>query len=205
MMMKVYQVAVGNMQNFTYVVADTQTAECIIIDPSWDLEKIQEIVSRKSLSVKYIVNTHHHFDHTVGNQALAKAFGVKIIQHKNSEIEHDIDVTHGDTISFGESKLKVYHTPGHSLDSMCLVGDGKLFSGDTLFVGNCGRIDLPGGSAKDLYHSLFDIIYNLEDDLEIFPGHDYGSEPTSTVQREKATNFVLQKRSEDEFVQLMSG
>ena len=191
------------MQNFTYIVQDEETSESIIIDPSWDLEKIKEIVTRNNLSVKYILNTHHHFDHTIGNEALSKSLGVKIIQHENSELAHDISVADGDKIEFGKSVLKVYHTPGHSKDSMCLLGDGKLFCGDTLFVGNCGRVDLPGGSARELYHSLFDILYNFDDYLEIFPGHDYGSSPTSTIQREKQTNLILQKRSEDDFVQMM--
>ena len=201
--MKIYQIPVGNMQNFTYVVEDEETLESIVIDPSWDLEEIEEIVTRNNLSVKFIVNTHHHFDHTIGNEALSKSLGVKIIQHENSELAHDISVSDGDKIEFGKSVLIVCHTPGHSKDSVCLLGDGKLFSGDTLFVGNCGRIDLPGGSARDLYHSLFDVLYNFDDDLEILPGHDYGPSPTSTIGKEKQTNFVLQKRSEDEFVQMM--
>jgi glyoxylase-like metal-dependent hydrolase (beta-lactamase superfamily II) len=85
------------------------------------------------------------------------------------------------------------------------VGDGKIFSGDTLFVGNCGRIDLPGGSARELYHSLADVIANLSDDLVLYPGHDYGSSSTSTIGSEKRTNFVMQKVSEAEFVERMGG
>jgi len=85
------------------------------------------------------------------------------------------------------------------------VGDGKIFSGDTLFVGNCGRIDLPGGSARELYHSLSDVIANLSDDLVLYPGHDYGSSSTSTIGKEKQTNPVMQKMSENEFVERMGG
>lgn len=191
------------MQNFTYILEDEQTSESVVIDPSWDLEKIQEVITRNNLTVKYIINTHHHFDHTVGNEALSTSLDVQIIQHKDSELTHDISVSDGDKIEFGKSVLLVRHTPGHSKDSICLIGDGKLFSGDTLFVGNCGRIDLPGGSARDLYHSLFDTLYHLDDSLEVFPGHDYGSSPTSTLIREKQTNGVLQKRSEDDFVGMM--
>ncbi len=191
------------MQNFTYVVEDEETSEAIVIDPSWDLEKIEEVVARNGLAVRYIVNTHHHFDHTAGNAGLSKSLGAKVIQHENSELEHDISVSDGDRIEFGKAALAVLHTPGHSEDSMCLLGGGKLFSGDTLFVGNCGRVDLPGGSARKLYHSLFDVLHNLDDDLEILPGHDYGSSPTSTVGREKQTNFVMQKRSEDDFAEMM--
>ncbi|MDX1596257.1 MAG: MBL fold metallo-hydrolase [Nitrosopumilaceae archaeon] len=201
--MKVHQVQVGNMQNFTYVVEDEETSEAIVIDPSWDLDTIEEIVTRNNLTVKYIVNTHHHFDHTLGNEALSQSLNAKIIQHENSELKHDVSVKDGDVIEFGQSKLSVIHTPGHSKDSMCLVGDGKIFSGDTLFVGNCGRVDLPGGSAKELYHSLFDILYSLDDNLELYPGHNYGPKPVSSIGNEKRTNLIMQKRSEQEFLQMM--
>ena len=92
-----------------------------------------------------------------------------IIQHESSTLKNDIIVKDGDFIEFGNSKLKVLHTPGHSNDSICLVGDGNIFSGDTLFVGNCGRIDLPGGSASKLYHSLFVLLHFLYFDLLLYP------------------------------------
>ena len=201
--MKVHQIQVGNMQNFTYVVEDEDTDEGIIIDPSWDLDQIEQIIKRNNLKIKYIINTHHHFDHTLGNEGMIKSTNAKLIQHEKSELKHDIAVKDGDVIEFGNSKLTVLHTPGHSKDSMCLIGDGKLFSGDTLFVGNCGRIDLPGGSAKELYHSLFDVLYSLNDDLILYPGHNYGHSLTSTIGQEKITNLVMQKRTEQEFVDMM--
>ncbi|TAK25103.1 MAG: MBL fold metallo-hydrolase [Nitrosarchaeum sp.] len=201
--MKVHQIQVGNMQNFTYVVEDEDTNEGIIIDPSWDLDQIEQIIKRNNLKIKYIVNTHHHFDHTLGNEGMIKSTNAKIIQHEKSELKHDITVKDGDVIEFGNSKLTVLHTPGHSKDSMCLIGDGKIFSGDTLFVGNCGRIDLPGGSAKEQYHSLFDVLYSLNDDLVLYSGHNYGHSLTSTIGQEKITNFVMQKRTEQEFVDMM--
>ncbi len=201
--MKVHQIEVGHMQNFTYIVEDEGTGEAIIIDPSWDLENIEQVIKRNDLKIKYIVNTHHHFDHTLGNEAIAKSTGAKIVQHKASELKHDVVVNDEDKIQFGNSELTVIHTPGHSKDSICLVGDGKIFSGDTLFVGNCGRVDLPGGSSKELYHSLSDILYKLDDNLILYSGHNYGVTTTSTLGNEKETNFVLQKRTEEEFVALM--
>ena len=193
------------MQNFSYIVEDESTHETIIIDPSWDLEKITEIVEEQNLNPKYIVNTHWHDDHTRGNEELAQMLSIKIIQHSASDLKNDMTVSDGDSIKFGCSELVVYHTPGHSKDSICLVGDGKIFSGDTLFVGNCGRVDLPGGSSKELYHSLFDVIAKLNDGLIMYPGHDYGSVPTSTIGTEKMTNPVMQKISEEEFVMRMGG
>lgn len=201
--MKVHQIQVGGMQNFSYILEDEETEEAIIIDPSWDLENIEQIIKRNDLKVKYIVNTHHHFDHTLGNEAMTKLTGAKIIQHEASELKHDLTVTDGDKITFGDSELSIIHTPGHSKDGICLVGDGKIFSGDTLFVGNCGRVDLPGGSSKELYRSLFEIISNLDDNLVLYPGHNYGPTPTSTLRKEKATNFVMQKRTEQEFTAII--
>lgn len=201
--MKVHQLQVGNMQNFTYVLEDEETGDGIIIDPSWDLYEIERIITRNNIKIKYIVNTHHHFDHTLGNDALSKTTGAKIIQHEASTLKHDISVTDGEKLKFGNTELTIIYTPGHSQDSICLVGDGKIFSGDTLFVGNCGRVDLPGGSAKELFHSLNDIISKLDDDLVLYSGHNYGSTSTSTLGDEKKTNFVMQKRTEQEFVELM--
>jgi len=203
--MKVYQVPVGPMQNFSYIVEDESTHEAIIIDPSWDLDKIIQIIEEQNLNPKYIVNTHWHDDHTRGNEELAAEISTKIVQHEESTLQNDMTVKDGDSIKFGCSELVVYHTPGHSKDSICLVGDGKIFSGDTLFVGNCGRIDLPGGSSRELYHSLFDVISKLDDGLIMYPGHDYGSAQTSTIGNEKMTNPVMQKISEDDFVMRMGG
>ena len=201
--MRVYQIQVGNMQNFSYVVADEDTDDAVIIDPSWDLVELELIIKEHNLNVKYIVNTHHHFDHTLGNDEMIQFTKAPVIQHEFSELKNDLVVRDGDFIEFGNTKLKVLHTPGHSQDSICLMGDGKIFTGDTLFVGNCGRIDLPGGSAKDLFHSLFDILYSLDDDLVLYPGHNYGSSETSTIGQEKITNLILQKRTEQEFIDMM--
>jgi hydroxyacylglutathione hydrolase len=202
--MKVYQIEVGNMQNFTYILEDEDTDDAIVLDPSWDIEKIQKIIEKNNLKIKYIVNTHHHFDHTIGNEALVKITDAKIIQHNASTLKNDMTVSDGDKIKFGNSEITVFHTPGHSKDSICLVGDGKIFSGDTLFVGNCGRVDLPGGSAKELYHSLFDIICKMDEKLDLYPGHNYGSLSSSTLGKEKKTNFVLQPRTEQEFLEFMN-
>ena len=202
--MKVHQIQVGNMQNFTYILEDEDTNTAIVLDPSWDLEEIQKVVEKNNLKVIYIVNTHHHFDHTIGNEYMKKITNAKIIQHNASTLKNDMMVSDGDKIKFGNSELTVFHTPGHSKDSICLVGDGKIFSGDTLFVGNCGRVDLPGGSAKELYHSLFDILYKMDEKLDLYPGHNYGNSPSSTLGKEKKTNFVLQPRTEQEFLEFMN-
>ena len=202
--MKVHQFEVGDMKNFTYLLEDEDTGEAIIIDPSWDLPDVIQVVERNNMKIKYIVNTHYHFDHTIGNDFMVKSTDAKIIQHKTSTLKHDMSVSDGDKIKFGNSEVTVLHTPGHSKDSICLVGDGKIFSGDTLFVGNCGRVDLPGGNARELYHSLFDIVSKIDENFVLYPGHNYGASPTSTIGKEKKTNFVLHPRTEDEFVEFMN-
>lgn len=201
--MIVHQIPVGPMQNFSYIVVDEDSNESIIIDPSWNLMELELIIKENNLKIKYIVNTHYHDDHTRGNEEMVASTKAPIIQHESSTLKNDITVKDGDFIEFGNSKLKVLHTPGHSPDSICLVGDGKLFSGDTLFVGNCGRIDLPGGSASELYHSLFDVLHSLDDDLVMYPGHNYGSTETSTIGKEKMTNMIMQKRTEQQFLDMM--
>jgi len=179
------------MQNFSYIIEDESTHEAIVIDPSWNLEKLTAIIDEQNLNPKYIVNTHWHDDHTRGNEELAKKLSVSIIQHEASTLQNDMTVKDGDSIKFGCSELVVYHTPGHSKDSICLVGDGK--------------IDLPGGSANELYHSLFDVLHSLDDNLVLYPGHDYGMAETSTIGNEKTTNPVMQKMNEDSFVDRMGG
>lgn len=201
--MIVHQIPVGSMQNFTYVVEDEDTSEAIVIDPSWDLDEIMRTIQKNNLKIKYIVNTHHHFDHTIGNETMKAQTNAPIIQYKTSTIKHDLEVSDGQKIKFGNSELTVIHTPGHSKDSMCLVGDGKIFSGDTLFVGTCGRVDLPGGDARELYHSLVDILRKMDDNLLVYPGHNYGSTPSSTLGTQKKMNFVMQPRTEAEFLEIM--
>jgi hydroxyacylglutathione hydrolase len=202
--LKILQIPVGQMANFTYVIADEETDEAAVIDPSWDLENIFDALKRNGWSAKYIINTHSHFDHVLGNEQVAKVTGAKIIQHQASQLEKDMTVSEGDTISIGNIKLRVVHTPGHSKDSICMILDGELvFTGDTLFVGACGRIDLPGSDPREMYHSLFEKVSKFDEKLVIYPGHDYGRTPTSTIGHEKKFNLVLQPRTEREFLEFM--
>ena len=112
--MKVHQFEVGDMQNFTYLLEDEDTGEAIVIDPSWDLPDVLQIIERNNMKIKYIINTHYHFDHTIGNDFIVKSTGAKIIQHKESKLKNDMTVSDGDKIKFGNSEVTVFHTPGHS-------------------------------------------------------------------------------------------
>lgn len=202
--MKILQIPVGQMANFTYIIADEETDEAAVIDPSWDLDKVFDVLKKNGWTAKYVINTHSHFDHVLGNEQVAKATGAKIVQHESSQLDNQITVKDGDTITIGSIKLRVVHTPGHSKDSMCLVLDGQfVFTGDTLFVGNCGRVDLPGSDPKEMYRSLFEKVGRLDEKLVVYPGHDYGTSPTSTIGHEKKFNYVMQPRTEREFLEFM--
>jgi glyoxylase-like metal-dependent hydrolase (beta-lactamase superfamily II) len=204
MSFQVIQIPVGNMANFTYLVIDEETNQAAVIDPSWNLEKIFDEIKKRDCQVKFVINTHSHFDHVLGNEQMSQITGADIVQNENSELDKQISVTDGDTIEIGKSVLRVLHTPGHSKDSICLVSEGEfVITGDTLFVGNCGRTDLPGSSPSEMYHSLFEKVARLDDALVVYPGHNYGFTPTSTIDKEKKTNYILQPRSKQEFLELM--
>ena len=200
----ILQIQVGQMANFTYIIADEESGEAAVIDPSWDLDKIFQALKKNGWRAKYVINTHTHFDHVLGNEQMAEVTGAKIVQHKNSQLKKDIAVSDGDTIEIGSIRLRVLHTPGHSKDSMCLLLDDRLiFTGDTLFVGNCGRVDLPGSYAKEMYYSLFGKLAKLDEKLILYPGHNYGSTSISTIGHEKKTNYVLQPKSKEEFLEFI--
>ena len=198
------QLLVGNLKNFTYVIGDDDEKVVAIIDPSWDLDKVVSSVRRANLDVKYILNTHSHWDHTIGNKEVANRTGAKIVAHEAAGTHKDISIKDGDVIELGNVKVKVIHTPGHCPDSVCFMLDENLFTGDTLFVGNCGRTDLPGGNPGELYDSFFEKIMKLDDHTRIYAGHDYGPRQRSTLGYEKKHNSALQPRTKEEFIEFMN-
>ena len=203
--MRVLQIPVGQMANFTYIIADERKGEAAIIDPSWDLEKIFDALKRNKWKARYVINTHSHFDHILGNEQVAEITGADIVQHNNSQLVKQISVSEGNIVKVGDIPIRILHTPGHSPDSICLIVDGHfVFTGDTLFVGNCGRVDLPGSNPKEMYTSLLEKVVKLDESLIVYPGHDYGPRPTSTIGEEKMRNYVLRPRSIGEFLQFMA-
>jgi glyoxylase-like metal-dependent hydrolase (beta-lactamase superfamily II) len=203
---KIEQIPVGKMANFTYLVIDNEEKETAIIDPSWDLGKIFEIIKKNQYKIKYIINTHSHYDHILGNDQIVAITKCKVIQHKNSKEKHDISVNDGDEFKVGKTLVKILFTPGHSKDSICLIVDSKIIiTGDTLFVGNCGRTDLPGSDPEEMYNSLFEKILNLDDNMVVYPGHNYGYKSISTIEEEKKNNYVLFPRTKEQFIKFMTG
>jgi glyoxylase-like metal-dependent hydrolase (beta-lactamase superfamily II) len=190
--------------NFSYIVADDVTREAAVVDSSFNAGEIIRILKTENLKLQYIVNTHGHSDHTVGNEELRSMFGAKTVVHKLSRVNADIAVDDGDVVRVGNVSIKVIYTPGHTPDSICLLVDNKkLLTGDTLFVGECGRTDLSGGNSRSMYDSLFNKLLKLGDDVEVYPGHDYGSRSSSTIGEEKRSNYTLQPRSLGEFIEFM--
>jgi len=191
--------------NFSYVLADEDTKEAAVVDSSYNSEEIIRIVKKQKLRLKYIINTHGHSDHTAGNTELVSIFGSKIVAHNKSKIRPDIPVNEGDTLNLGKICITIIYTPGHTTDSICLLVDNqKLLTGDTLFVGECGRTDLPGGNSKSMYDSLFSKLRKLDDKVEVYPGHDYGVKPSSTIGEEKKSNYTLQPRGLKDFIEFMN-
>lgn len=190
--------------NFSYLIADQNSCDAAVVDSSFNAGEIARLIKAEKFNLKYLINTHGHSDHTAGNQELQFMFGAKIVAHKLSQIGAEVKVDDGDTICLGKISVDVVYTPGHTPDSICLlVEKKKLLTGDTLFVGECGRTDLKGGNSKDLYDSLFNKLLKLPDDVEVYPGHDYGPMRYSTIGKERRSNYTLKPRTVEAFVEFM--
>lgn len=201
--MKIAQIPVGSMSNFSYIVYDEKNGIGAIIDPSWDLEKLLVFLEKNNITAKYIINTHTHFDHILGNEHISEITKAEIIQHEKSMQKKERSVVDHENISIGDLNLEVLYTPGHSEDSICLIVNKKsIITGDTLFVGNCGRVDLPGSNPEKMYDSLSKVA-NLDDSLVVYPGHNYGSTPTSTILIEKTNNPMLNFKTKEAFLKYM--
>ncbi len=210
--MIVRQFEVGNFSIFSYLVADEHAKEGLFIDPSDDHDRLLQEAASHGLMIKYIVNTHHHIDHAMGNREMVRRTGAKIVIHEadapgllNTPRDlldmfgavpsppADILVSDGQLIQVGEVALKVIHAPGHTPGGMCLFVDGMVFTGDTLFVGSVGRTDFPGGSYSELERSVRTRLYTLPGDTIVLPGHNYGMSPTSTIEQERHTNAFFRE------------
>ena len=202
--MFVHQEKLGRMDNFGYLVADEKTKLAAVIDPSVDSRPLQALAAKKGFKIIYILNTHDHHDHTADNERLARETGAKIAAHRLARTRKDISLEDGDVLKIGELELKVLHTPGHSIESCCFIAGVALFTGDTLFVGECGRTDLPRSDVEAMHDSLRHKIRSLDDDLTVYPGHDYGKRQSSPLGYEKRHNYTLKPRTLAEFIKFMS-
>lgn len=201
--MIIKQILVTGMAVFCYLIMDENSREGILIDPAGDFDLINKKIDKHSAAIKYIVNTHGHYDHTSGNDYFIKKTGGILLIHEmdfpmlssfsrpNAALfstpgdKKILLLKHNDIIEAGSMKIKVIHTPGHSQGCISLYTEGNIFTGDTLFTEGVGRTDFPGGSQTELRKSIVNRILSLPDKTIIWPGHHYGRRPTSTVQEQK--------------------
>lgn len=194
------QIANGGDRNFGYLIGDEATGIAAAVDPSYRPAYYIERAQTLGLTLKYVICTHSHHDHVNGNDHIQEQTEAEVVMYKDAEYFYDRDVEDGDIFKLGALELHIIHTPGHCEDGMCIRVGNKLITGDTLFVGKVGGTDLEEGARKE-YESLRRLM-RLDETLEVYPGHDYGVKPHSTIGYEKANNpFILQPTLED-FVNL---
>ena len=187
------QIPVGYMGNFSYLVGDKRKKECAMVDPAWDVDAVLKEAEKDGMKVVAGILTHTHFDHANGVEGLIQKTGVKIYVHENEakylkEFQsHLVETKEGFKLKVGEVEMTFLHTPGHTEGAQCIVAGDKIITGDTLFVGACGRCDLPGGDEKKIAQSLKRLA-SLDGTLKVFPGHAYGDADSSTIEHERRTN-----------------
>lgn len=195
------QVKAGGDRNFSYIIADQPDGEAAVVDPGSYPEEELSILRQNGLNLKFIINTHDHFDHTGGNAFLAERTGARIAMHEMAGSHHDISLEDGQTLKLGSLELQIIYTPGHTADSISILAGKELVTGDTLFVGKVGGTGY-GKDARDEYNSLHTKLMTLPPDTRVWPGHDYGVRPSSTIGDEKRENPFILRDSFDSFVEL---
>lgn len=207
-----------------YVIACGSEKKGAIIDPSHETEPFLDFVRSQGLTITHIIDTHTHVDHVSLAPELADILGAKTVMNKNTPVQRaigaevkelfgiekilaenaqkrvDIYLDDRDVIEIGNIRLTAIHTKGHTQDHICLLAGDRIFTGDTLIIGQCGRTDLPGGSSRDMYDSLFGKLMGLSDDLIVYPSHDYKGNINSSLGYEKINNVCLKTgRTAEEF------
>jgi len=199
---------IGPYQVNTYIVACPDTRKCVVIDPGGEADRIISVMDNDHIVPKYILNTHGHSDHVPANASLSGHYQIPICMHtadadffgkKTAFQSPDIKANyavgrklhHDDILRVGNLEIRVLHTPGHTPGSSCFYVNNCLFSGDTLFVGNAGRTDLPGGDLATLIDSIITRLIVLPRKTIVYPGHDYGTTPVSTIGREMKENIYI--------------
>lgn len=195
------QFRVGGDRNFGYLAADEKTMKAFVVDPAFSPEIIVDFAAEQGYEIEYVFNTHDHYDHTNGNAEIERLTGKRPLLF--GDVDPGTGLTVGDETHFplGDLAITVLHTPGHTADSICLAVGDAVITGDTLFVGKVGGTNL-GDGAKTEYHSLHEKLLTLPDETRVFPGHDYGTAPQSTIGQERETNPFLIQPDFEAFVDL---
>ncbi len=205
--MIIKKLEVGPIMANCFILVCESTKEAVVIDPGDDADRILMELAKSDLKVKYLINTHGHFDHVGANKRMKEVTGAKLGIHPDDEpmlgelsqsalmfgmsVENsppaDFLLNDGDDVTFGEITLKVIHTPGHSKGGICLYTKGHLFAGDTLFAGSIGRTDLPGGDYDALISSIKTKLLDLDEETTVYTGHG----PETNIANEKRMNPFL--------------
>ncbi len=217
------QLRAGPMQNFVYLIGDRNRREVVAVDPAWDIDGIVRVLQADDMVLRHVLITHFHPDHLGGDLMGIHVQGAAELLERNQRVKvhvHRLEadfarriaglsesdlvrVDSGDRIAAGEISIQVLHTPGHTPGSQCFLVGNRLVAGDTLFVGSCGRVDLPGSDPAQMYDSLVNKLKRLPEETVLYPGHDYGEQPTSTIGREKQRNIYLRFERLEDFLRLM--
>jgi glyoxylase-like metal-dependent hydrolase (beta-lactamase superfamily II) len=221
------QVPVGEMANFAYLIGSRATRECLVVDPAWCVDALLDQAESDGMRVTGALVTHYHQDHVGGSIFGMQIEGVArllerapIPLHVNAHEAEGVRkvtgasasdlVKHegGDTLALGGLRVRLLHTPGHTPGSQCFLVEepgapGRLVSGDTLFLGSCGRVDLPGGDPEAMYESLTQKLAKLPDETLLFPGHFYAAEPSSSIGEQKRRNPYLRAARLEDFLAFM--
>ncbi len=191
----------GGDRNFSYLIAADSLKKAVVIDPGINPNDILHFIDTYGFKLKYIINTHDHFDHTGGNALLAKRTGAQIAMHENAHSRHDIDLKDSGVLNLGSLLMMIIHTPGHTRDSICIHVGNELITGDTLFVGKVGGTGY-GQDALDEYNSLHEKLMKLPPETRVWPGHDYGVRSSSTIGDELKENPFILRDSFESFLEL---
>lgn len=192
------------MSNFAYLIYCPQTLTGIAVDPSFDPAALLGAARDRGVRIEILVNTHGHRDHVAGNEAVLAATGARLAAHPLDVPGAEVRLEEGSLLQLGQSQVQILHTPGHTPGSICLHPPGALITGDTLFVTRVGRADLPGSDVEALYASLMRLSA-LPEDTAVYPGHDYGPVPVSSIGDERRTNPYLQCVDLAAFIRLRLG
>jgi glyoxylase-like metal-dependent hydrolase (beta-lactamase superfamily II)/rhodanese-related sulfurtransferase len=197
------QIATGGCQSYLVGCEDTRIAA--LIDPEIrQIDHYLALATRAGVRIHYVIDTHTHADHFSAAKQLGERLKVPVVMHHESPAPFaGLRLDDGEMLALGKLRLHALHTPGHTRDSMCLVLDDRVFTGDTLLIGGTGRTDLPSGDPDQLYESLFDKLLKLDPALAVYPAHDYKGRSHTTIGAELEANPRLQKHERAEFTDMM--
>ncbi len=189
---------------YTYLLADEQTREAVLIDTVREqVDRDLKLVNELGLKLVYVLDTHTHADHITAAGTIRERTGARTVAGRSAAPCADVHMRHGETLKFGAIEIKVLETPGHTDDSVSYYARGMVFTGDALLIRAAGRTDFQNGSAHALYESLTKVLFALPDETLVYPAHDYKGMMVTTVAEEKQWNVRIANRSHDEFVQVM--